>query len=46
MYYYGVKLHIIGSSQYGTIPVPELMSLMSAVTSDIKAYEQVLPDKI
>lgn len=44
MYYYGIKLHIVGSAKSGTIPIPEMIGITSAGTSDIKAYEQILPD--
>ena len=44
LYYYGVKLHIMGSAQSGSIPVPELIGLTSAGTSDIRAYEQIVLD--
>ena len=44
LHYYGVKLHIVGCAQEGTIPIPERVALTSAGTHDIKAYEQVLPE--
>jgi len=44
MYYYGVKIHIIGSYTKGSIPLPEYIGLTAAGVSDIRAYEQVLPE--
>lgn len=44
MYYYGVKIHVIGSYTKGAIPVPEYIGLTAAGVSDIRAYEQVLPE--
>lgn len=44
LYYYGVKLHVIGCAQSGTIPIPEQIGVTAAGTADITAYEQVLPE--
>lgn len=44
LHYYGVKLHIVGCAQEGTIPIPEKIALTSAGTHDLKAYEQILPE--
>jgi hypothetical protein len=44
MYYYGVKIHVIGSYTKGSIPVPEYIGLTAAGVSDIRAYEQLLPE--
>lgn len=44
LYYYGVKLHIVGSAQSKTIPIPDKIGITSAGMSDIKAYEAILPD--
>lgn len=44
LYYYGVKLHLIGSYQVGSMPVPEYIGLTPAGTSDRKAYEQILQE--
>ncbi len=41
--YYGVKLHIIGSYQKGSIPTPEYIGVTPASMHDRKAYEQILP---
>lgn len=44
MYYYGVKIHVVGSYTKGSIPVPECIGLTSAGVSDIRAFEQILPE--
>ena len=44
LHYYGVKLHVIGSSQPGTIPIPDKIGITPAGMSDVKAYEAVLPE--
>lgn len=44
MYYYGVKLHIMGCASYGTLPVPEFIGLTGAGMNDDKAYKQILPE--
>lgn len=44
MYYYGIKLHILGSAQKGKLPVPEMIGITRAGESDIAAYEIILPD--
>ncbi len=41
LYYYGVKLHMIGRHQKGNLPVPYHMDLSPAGTADIKIYEQI-----
>ena len=43
LHYYGIKLHIVGSAQPATVPIPEAIGVTSAGTHDIKAYEQILP---
>lgn len=46
MYYYGVKLHIFGSAQDGTIPIPNMIGITPAGVSDVKAYDMILPNVI
>lgn len=41
LYYYGVKLHLIGSYEVGSMPIPEYIGLTAAGVSDRKAYEQI-----
>ena len=44
LYYYGVKLHVFGSAQSKTIPIPDKIGITGAGMSDIKAYEAILPE--
>ena len=44
LHYYGIKLHVVGSSQPGTIPIPDKIGITPAGVSDIKAYEIILPE--
>lgn len=44
LHYYGVKLHVVGSAQAGSIPIPEYIGISPAGTSDSEAYKQVLPE--
>ncbi len=44
LYYYGVKLHIVGSAQSGTIPIPDKIGITPAGMSDVKAYKMILPE--
>lgn len=44
MYYYGVKIHVVGSYTKGTMPMPEYIGLTNAGMSDRKAYEYLLPE--
>lgn len=46
MHYYGVKLHVFGSAQEGTIPIPNMIGVTPAGVSDVKAYDVILPDVI
>lgn len=41
MYYYGVKLHIMGSYTKGSMPIPEYIGLTNAGMNDGKAFEQI-----
>jgi hypothetical protein len=43
LYYYGVKLHVIGSYLKGSMPVPEYIGLTAAGVSDRRAFEEILP---
>ena len=42
MYYYGVKLHIMGCASFGTLTDPEFIGLTGAGVNDDKAYKQIL----
>ena len=41
LYYYGVKLHIMGSYSKGSLPIPEFFGITDAGTPDIRVYEQI-----
>jgi hypothetical protein len=43
LHYYGVKLHLLGSAQSKTLPIPDLIGITPAGMSDVKAYEAILP---
>ena len=42
MYYYGVKLHALGQSQYKTLPIPANMTLTPASAHDLTVAKQTL----
>jgi len=42
MYYYGIKLHILGEKQYKTLPSPRMMEITPASTSDLTHAKQML----
>jgi len=44
MWFYGVKLHVLGQSQYKTLPLPKLMQLAPASHHDRKISEEMLSD--
>jgi hypothetical protein len=44
MWFYGVRLHTLGQSQYKTVPQPTLMQLASASHHDRKVAEEMLLD--
>lgn len=44
LYYYGVKLHVVGYRQEGTLPIPMGIGLTNAGMNDRKAFEQILPE--
>lgn len=41
LYYHGVKLHIMGSYEKGSMPVPRYFGITGAGVADIKAYEEI-----
>lgn len=43
LYYYGVKLHVVGCRRPGELPIPVCIGLTEAGTHDRKAFEQILP---
>jgi hypothetical protein len=44
MWFYGVRLHVLGQSQYKTLPLPKLMQLAPASHHDRKVGEEMLLD--
>lgn len=42
LYYYGVKLHLIGDRRAGTLPMPRFMGLTDAGTHDAPAFEHIM----
>jgi hypothetical protein len=44
MWFYGVRLHTLGQSQYKTLPLPKLMQLAPASHHDRKVAEEMLFD--
>jgi hypothetical protein len=42
MYYYGVKIHALGQSQYQTLPIPKVMYLTPASVNDLPAGKYML----
>lgn len=43
MYYYGVKLHVMGFKRDGTIPLPEFMGLTPASDNDLSVFRTIAP---
>jgi len=43
LYYYGVRVHVIGSRQPGTLPTPEYIGATGASTHDGKVRDQIRP---
>lgn len=43
LYYYGLKLHMVGVDRLATMPLPERMQFSKASTSDLTALRQQLP---
>ena len=39
MYYYGLKLHMVGQRREGTIPFPEMMAITSASENDLTVFK-------
>jgi hypothetical protein len=44
MYYYGVKIHVVGIRRKGMLPLPHFIGLTHANMHDLKAYEQMEPE--
>lgn len=43
LYYYGVRVHVVGRSQLGTLPRPEYIGVTGASDNDGKVFEQIRP---
>ena len=43
MYYYGVKLHVMGFKRDGTIPLPEYVGLTPASDNDLSVFRTIVP---
>ena len=41
LYFYGVRLHMMGAYSQGNLPVPEYFCVLDAGFADIRAYEQI-----
>lgn len=44
LYYYGVRVHVIGRRQAGTLPNPEYIGVTGASHHDGKIFEQIRPE--
>jgi hypothetical protein len=43
LYYYGVRVHVVGRYQPGTLPRPEYIGITGASHNDGKVFEQIRP---
>ncbi len=43
LYYYGVRVHVIGRRRAGTLPCPEYIGVTGASSNDGKIFEQIRP---
>jgi hypothetical protein len=46
MYYYGLKLHLLGFRRPSTIPFPEFIGLTAASENDLAAFKELFGDSI
>ena len=46
MYYYGLKLHLLGFRRPGTIPFPEFIAITAASENDLTAFKEFFGDQI
>ena len=46
MYYYGVKLHLLGFRRQGTIPFPEFIGITAASENDLTAFKELFGEHI
>lgn len=43
LYYYGVRVHVVGSRQSGTLPTPQYIGVTGASDYDGKVFDQIRP---
>jgi hypothetical protein len=46
MYYYGLKLHLLGFRRPGTVPFPEFIGVTGASENDLTAFKELFGDYI
>lgn len=46
MYYYGLKLHLLGFQRSGTIPFPEFIAISAASENDLTVFKEAFGNKI
>jgi hypothetical protein len=46
MYYYGLKLHLLGFRRPGTIPFPEFIGITAASENDLTAFKELFGDLV
>lgn len=44
LYFYGVRVHVIGRRQTGTLPTPEYLGLLPASANDGKVFDSIRPE--
>ncbi len=44
IWYYGVKVHILGNRRTGTLPLPKYIGLAPASRHDLSCFRQIAPD--
>jgi hypothetical protein len=43
LYYHGIRIHIIGRRQPGSLPIPEYIGVTGASDHDGKIFDQIRP---
>ena len=43
IWYYGVKLHVLGAERKGTLPLPEYIGVSGAGVHDLPVFRQIAP---
>ena len=44
LYYYGVRVHVVGRAQAGTLPSPDYIGVTGASAHDGKVFDQIRPE--